>query len=167
MSDVVDISNTYIDSSKYTIIKGRKVYHKISLSKGIRPDSLVNLFKHLVRDQKYKVYGYIFDYLFLNGLDFNYDYYTQFLFIEESASYLDRFQSKEYFENKRLLYYFFDIYKNYRVFIASDISFDSDGINFINNLIKFGDFKYPISCKNVLMNKGVLTRSSFERKFGN
>lgn len=165
MSTDEGISNTYIDSSRYTIIAGRKAYYKISKSKAIRPDSLVKLFKHVDIVQKYKIYAYIFEYLFQIGLDFKYDYYTQFLFINESSTYLDRFRTKEYYDKKKLLFYFFDIYQNYRYFIFSDNNFNSEGIQIINNILSFGDFKFPISCENVLKDKSVLNRSTFEGNF--
>jgi hypothetical protein len=166
LSDIDDITNTYIDSSRYSIIRGRKLYHRISLSKAIRPDSLVNLFRHIDREQKYKVYAYIFDYLFQNGLDFEYDYYTHFLYDSTNNYYLDRSRTTEYINKKKVLYYFFNIYKNYKLFIGYyPGTLIEDPLTYITNAINYGNLKFPISCENVLLMKNVLDRDTFDGKF--
>lgn len=164
INDVDDVSKTYIDSSQYTLIAGIKAYHKKSLSKSVKPDSLVKLFQSQNKLNKFKIYAYLFDYLFEKGLDLNYDYYNRFVYDTKNSFYIDRFKSSEYYQKRRILYYFFDLYKNYKICTISNRDDRQLQASLIENIINYGNFKYPKSCERVLKMDNVLDRNKLENK---
>jgi hypothetical protein len=162
------IRKLVVDSSSVSIIAGHKGYNLRDYGFNERRGKFP-LLKSEGQLCDVKKYMYLFELLLDNGLDFEYDYYTQLNLDTiydsrlEKGFYIlakDRFKTKEFTMKRRMVGLYFDIYEMYlnNVHEEEDPSYDE----LLDQVLNYSCLKYPVLTMAIMRGKPGLT----EEKFG-
>ncbi len=163
VANPMGISRTSIDSTRWTIIGGERVFYRVSTVSTEKIKNILNSIDNEADWCSYLNYAHAFDYLLQKGLDLNYDYYTSIKYDEETSSYFDNFKTEKYAEKYSSLNTYFLLHEHYKK-TKSNMDFLSFNNVLIHNLIMVSTIKNPNLVFNMLMNNAPLDKASYLKK---